>query len=82
VYDVMLCRTDPLSSDKDPRLQAVAEGRTPLGPRPLNVVAILGDNIQDFPGASQALRTAGETAYAEFGVRWFVLPNPMYGSWQ
>jgi 5'-nucleotidase (lipoprotein e(P4) family) len=82
VFDVMLCRTDPASSDKNPRFRAVAEGRTTLGARPLDVIAWLGDNIHDFPGASQSLRQAGETAHAEFGDRWFVFPNPMYGSWQ
>jgi predicted secreted acid phosphatase len=45
------------------------------------VVAFVGDNIQDFPGQSQAIRERAEEAFAEFGARFFVLPNPMYGSW-
>ena len=41
----------------------------------------VGDNVQDFPGLSQAIRKEGDEAFAPFGARFFVLPNPMYGSW-
>jgi predicted secreted acid phosphatase len=82
VFDAMLCRQAGTPSDKNPRFEAVAAGRTPAGSRPLDVVAFLGDNILDFPGLSQAARGQGPTAFAEFGVRFFLLPNPMYGSWQ
>jgi len=81
-YDVMLCRPDPGPGDKNPRFEAVAKGTTPAGLPPLEVVAFVGDNIQDFPGASQSLRDRGPLAFVEFGVRFFVLPNPMYGSWE
>jgi len=81
-FDVMLCRPDGQPSDKNPRFAAVAEGRFPGAPGPLDVIAVLGDNIQDFPALSQAIRGTGADAFVEFGVRYFVLPNPMYGSWQ
>lgn len=81
VYDVMLCRPDGASSDKNPRFNAVAAGTTAAGAR-LEVVAFIGDNIQDFPGGSQALRGQDESAFAAYGVRYFILPNPMYGSWE
>ena len=45
-------------------------------------MAFVGDNIQDFPGLSQAIRKQGDEAFADFGARFFVLPNPMYGSWE
>jgi predicted secreted acid phosphatase len=45
------------------------------------VVAWVGDNILDFPGMTQAAR-GDPRALAEFGKRYFILPNPMYGSWQ
>jgi predicted secreted acid phosphatase len=45
-------------------------------------VAFVGDNIQDFPSLSQAIRKQGDDAFADFGVRFFALPNPMYGSWE
>jgi 5'-nucleotidase (lipoprotein e(P4) family) len=79
-YDVMLCRPER-SGDKNPRFEAVANGTTPAGLPPLEIVAFLGDNILDFPQQSQALRQAPEEAFAPFGARFFVLPNPMYGSW-
>jgi 5'-nucleotidase (lipoprotein e(P4) family) len=81
-YDVMLCKPDKGPSDKNPRFDAVTNGTTPAGLPPLDIVAFLGDNIHDFPGMSQAVRQRGPEAFAEFGVRFFVLPNPMYGSWQ
>jgi predicted secreted acid phosphatase len=48
------------------------------------VVAFVGDNIQDFPGLDQSLRRREDEdeAFAAFGARFFVLPNPMYGSWE
>jgi 5'-nucleotidase (lipoprotein e(P4) family) len=82
VYDVMLCKPDQGPSDKNPRFDAVRNGTTPAGLPPLDVIAFLGDNIYDFPGMSQAVRERGPEAFADFGVRFFVLPNPMYGSWQ
>lgn len=82
VYDAMLCRPDGSPSDKNPRFDAVAAGRSPAGATPLEVVAFVGDNILDFPAQSQKLRGAPATAFAMFGDRYFVVPNPMYGSWQ
>jgi 5'-nucleotidase (lipoprotein e(P4) family) len=81
-FDAMLCRPDKAPSDKNPRFDAVAAGKTAAGPGPLEVIAFLGDNILDFPAATQALKAKGESAFAEFGVRYFMLPNPMYGSWE
>jgi 5'-nucleotidase (lipoprotein e(P4) family) len=82
LYDVILCRPDDGPSDKGARLEAVAAGTTPAGLPPLDIVAVLGDNIHDFPGQSQALRAKSDEAFADFGARFFVLPNPMYGSWE
>jgi 5'-nucleotidase (lipoprotein e(P4) family) len=81
-YDVMLCKPEPGPSDKNPRFEAVARGTTPAGLPPLEVVAFVGDNINDFPGQGQSIRTGPEEAFAAFGARFFVLPNPMYGSWE
>jgi 5'-nucleotidase (lipoprotein e(P4) family) len=81
-YDAMLCKPDAGPSDKDSRFEAVASGTTPAGLPPLDVVAFVGDNVRDFPGQSQAMRTQPDEAFAAFGARYFVLPNPMYGSWE
>jgi 5'-nucleotidase (lipoprotein e(P4) family) len=80
-FDVMLCKPEVGPSDKNPRFEAVARGTTPAGLPPLDIVAFLGDNIQDFPGLTQAIAKQGDEAFAQFGVRYFVFPNPMYGSW-
>ncbi len=81
-YDAMLCRPNDGPSDKNPRFDAVAAGRTPAGAPRVDVVAFVGDNILDFPGLSQAVKAQGDPAFLEFGVRFFLIPNPMYGSWQ
>jgi 5'-nucleotidase (lipoprotein e(P4) family) len=81
-YDMMLCRPDGAPSDKNPRFAAVAAGTTKAGGPSLDVVAFLGDNILDFPNLSQTAARKADTALDAFGVRYFILPNPMYGSWQ
>ena len=79
-YDVILCQTD--TGDKGPRWKMVEEGKTAQGLPPLRILLWIGDNILDFPGVDQSLRTRPEDAYKDFGVCFFVIPNPMYGSWQ
>jgi 5'-nucleotidase (lipoprotein e(P4) family) len=81
-FDVILCKPDGGPSDKNPRFEAVARGTTPAGLPRLEIVAFVGDNIFDFPGLSQAIRTQEDAAFAAFGARFFALPNPMYGSWE
>jgi 5'-nucleotidase (lipoprotein e(P4) family) len=78
--DGVLCRAGGVS-DKNPRFRAVAEGAVP-GLAPAEVLLWVGDNIQDFPGLSQQLRGQGDVAFALFGDRYFILPNPMYGSFE
>jgi 5'-nucleotidase (lipoprotein e(P4) family) len=82
VFDAMLCRPDGTPSDKNPRFEAVANGSTTASTTPLDIVAFVGDNILDFPKMAQAARKVGAPAFTEFGVRFFIIPNPMYGSWQ
>ena len=79
--DAVLCR-EPGPSDKNPRFRAVQAGAAPSPLPALAVVMWVGDNIGDFPGLSQAIRTEPATAFAEFGRTYVVLPNPMYGSWE
>jgi 5'-nucleotidase (lipoprotein e(P4) family) len=81
-FDAMLCREDKGPSDKNPRFESVASGKTSAGQTPLDVVAFVGDNILDFPRLTQAIRQGGEGAFSEFGARFFLVPNPMYGSWE
>jgi len=78
--DVVLCRVAG-QSDKNPRFAAVQSG-TGTGLTPLKVLMWVGDNIQDFPGGSQDLRSQGAQALGAFGRNYVLLPNPMYGSWE
>jgi 5'-nucleotidase (lipoprotein e(P4) family) len=74
-FDLILCDRDG-TGDKNSRFRAIAEGAEGLPP--LNVVLWVGDNIKDFPSLTQ--KSAGDLS--DFGARYFLLPNPMYGSWQ
>lgn len=78
--DVVLCQA-PGVSDKNPRFEALQRGSAVSGLPALTVVAWFGDNILDFPRMSQEARH-DPGVLAEFGRRYFILPNPMYGSWQ
>lgn len=66
------------TSDKNPRFEAIATTALPGAKEPPHIRLFLGDNIQDFPGTSQTLGDIG----GEFGKRFFVFPNPTYGSWE
>ncbi|HEX6132615.1 MAG TPA: HAD family acid phosphatase [Longimicrobiales bacterium] len=79
--DVVLCQA-PGESGKNGRFEAVRTGTTGSALPPLDVLVFVGDNIQDFPAQTQQLRNAPASAYANFGRTWFLLPNPMYGSWE
>ncbi|MFC6275929.1 5'-nucleotidase, lipoprotein e(P4) family [Psittacicella hinzii] len=51
-----------------------------------NVVLYVGDNLQDFPDTYKIRDNAGRIDWVDanrknFGVKYIVLPNPMYGSW-
>lgn len=81
VVDVVLCRP-PESSDKNPRFRAVQQGTTGADLPPVDVLMWLGDNIQDFPGLDQNLRVMAGPSVPAFGDSYFLLPNPMYGSWE
>lgn len=82
IYDVVLCQPQGASSEKEPRWERVTKGTASPDLPPLQLVLWLGDNIQDFPDLDQTLRTKPDDAFADFGVRYFVIPNPMYGSWE
>ena len=77
--DLVLCQL-PGESDKNIRFERVSTGQAAPGIPPLEIVAWVGDNIHDFPGLSQESRDS--TAWLQFGRRYFILPNPMYGSWE
>jgi acid phosphatase len=65
------------TGEKETRRAAVAQTH--------RIVLLLGDNLGDFVpdvDVSVAERADLTQQYAEYwGTRWFVLPNPQYGSW-
>lgn len=63
------------TSDKEPRRRRAREH--------YDIVAYLGDNIGDFPGVSgdDVLLEEVDRRTQMWGTRWFVMPNPLYGSW-
>lgn len=71
--------------DKNPRFNAVVSGQSPSKLPAQKVIAWFGDNIQDFPNLWQKQmiqKNPNGEAFAKFGVTYFALPNPMYGSWE
>jgi 5'-nucleotidase (lipoprotein e(P4) family) len=76
--DTLLVRTD--GSTKEPRRQSVAAK--------YRIVLLMGDNLNDFSDVFEKSKTidsrlsAAEQNRKQFGSRFIVLPNPMYGAWE
>ncbi len=64
--------------DKSPRRAEIAKTH--------RIVQMVGDNLYDLIDIPNATRESRDTAVESrldwLGTRWFVLPNPMYGSWE
>ena len=54
-------------------------GRCSWDGRPVRILAFIGDALGDFPAAGEDIAEAGNDA--AFGSRFFLMPNPMYGTW-
>ena len=76
----LLVRTDPKTSSKEARRQEVSAK--------YRIVLLMGDNLNDFAEIFQQSKTvtdrraAVEQNKAQFGKRFIVLPNVMYGDWE
>lgn len=77
--------TDPVTgevwvNEKTKRRAAIARNRW--------ILALVGDDLADFiPNVREGVTPEERTAAMErnldsFGDRWFLLPNPVYGSWE
>lgn len=84
--DVILCRRDR-SDSKEIRRQEVRQGTgrcEGLGPR--QIVALFGDQLFDMEerpaGLSVPELIRHYSGKDEWGTRYFMLPNPMYGYWE
>ena len=75
--DVLCVRTE--SSNKTARRQSVLEGGSLCGwpGEPVQVLGYWGDQMGDFPSVTQD----DPSTQKSWGETWFMLPNPMYGSW-
>jgi 5'-nucleotidase (lipoprotein e(P4) family) len=78
--DLVLCQL-PGEPEKNLRFLRVQEGTASPELPALTIVAWIGDNIQDFPELTQGDRGDPAT-FSPFGHYYFVIPNPMYGSWE
>ena len=74
--DSLLTRTD--TRDKTMRRDSVASR--------YRVLLVLGDDLNDFVFADgksiEERRHLVESNRSNWGTRWLILPNPMYGSWE
>jgi predicted secreted acid phosphatase len=78
--DDRLCAQTPQSTKADRRQQVVTgKGDCAWPATPMRAVAFVGDQLGDFPQASEQIPQTGNDA--AFGRTCFLLPNPMYGSW-
>jgi 5'-nucleotidase (lipoprotein e(P4) family) len=79
-FDILLCRTD--DREKEPRWEKIERGTASPDVPPVKIVMWLGDNINDFPEMSQESRFSSPEAFGDYGSRFFIFPNPSYGSWE
>ena len=78
--ETLLVRPDTAGASKEPRRQGVSAK--------YRIVLLMGDNLNDFAEVFEKGRTiadrlaAVEQNKAQFGMRFIVLPNVMYGDWE
>lgn len=84
----------PLSQSEDsvllrggkPEWKSDKSGRRAHVAQRYRVVLMFGDDLNDFANAREASQTEREAILQRtknwWGERWFMLPNPMYGSWE
>lgn len=73
-YGKLLCRTS--TGDKSQRRLTITSTH--------RILLLIGDDFNDFVSSASTLadRQRQLDAFAQFfGERWFIIPNPMYGSW-
>lgn len=76
----LLIQTDPKNSSKENRRNSVKKN--------FRIVLLMGDDLNDFSDVFENSKTvesriaASDRLKEEFGKRFIVLPNPMYGNWE
>jgi 5'-nucleotidase (lipoprotein e(P4) family) len=79
--DLIMCKRGS-QSEKEARWGLIESGRASTSLPAMRIVMYVGDNIQDFPDLTQAIRTEDDAAFGDFGDHFVMIPNPMYGSWE
>ncbi len=81
-HEFVLYRGDAegATGEKEARFEAVPALLAERGYADTQVVIYMGDQITDFPDLDQMSFPDGIDG--PFGISYFVLPNPMYGSWE
>lgn len=76
-----ICLATDSTYPKRARRAELVEGRgnCSWNGTPVPVLAFVGDQMGDFPAAGESDADAGKDD--AFGRRYFILPNPLYGSW-
>lgn len=78
--DDRLCAQTPQSTKADRRQQVITgKGDCSWPATPMRAVVFVGDQLGDFPEASEQIPQTGDDG--AFGRTCFLLPNPMYGAW-
>lgn len=79
--DDRLCLQTERAYTKAVRRREVSTGTGACGwpGRPVEVLGYVGDQLGDFPAAGEDVPDAGRDE--AMGTRFFLLPDPMYGSW-
>jgi 5'-nucleotidase (lipoprotein e(P4) family) len=79
--DDRLCAAEGTTRPKRVRRAEVVSGQGACAwpGRPMSVLALVGDQMGDFPDADEKIPNTGTDA--AFGATCFLLPNPMYGQW-
>ena len=77
--ETVMVREDGSPASKESRRQKVAAR--------YRIVLLVGDNLNDFTDAFAGKSISGRAAQvdrerAQFGTRFIVVPNPMYGDWE
>lgn len=76
----LLVQTDPKDLSKEPRRQSVGAK--------YRIVLLMGDDLNDFAQVFEDSKTvdsriaASDRLKSEFGKRFIMLPNAMYGNWE
>ncbi|GGD28268.1 5'-nucleotidase, lipoprotein e(P4) family [Aureimonas glaciei] len=75
-----------LTRDEKPEWKSDKTTRRDFIAKDYRVVAMFGDNFNDFTdkaaGTTEERETAFEALQAHFATDWFMLANPTYGSWE